>query len=71
MKLGLLGATFLVLLVLKLTGHIACSWWCVTSPLWSIPALFVVLLVADFVNEWIVRRRRAASINGGKAKAAP
>lgn len=35
--LGLLGATFIVFLVLKLTHVINWSWWWVTAPLW-IPA---------------------------------
>lgn len=32
--IGLSGATFIVFLVLKLTGYIDWSWWWVTSPLW-------------------------------------
>lgn len=38
--IGLCGATFLVFLVLKLTGHIAWSWWWVTAPLWM-PGCFL------------------------------
>lgn len=30
----LLGAVFIVFLVLKLTGQIDWSWWAVTLPLW-------------------------------------
>lgn len=28
-------ALFLILLVLKLTGYIALSWWWITAPLWG------------------------------------
>jgi hypothetical protein len=34
---------FLVFLVLKLTGHITWSWWCVTAPLWGGVALFFAI----------------------------
>ena len=33
--IGLFGATFLLFLALKLTGHIGWSWWWVTAPLWA------------------------------------
>jgi hypothetical protein len=48
--IGICGATFIVFLVLKLTGHIAWSWWWVTAPLW-IPVVIVlgVLLIAVVV----------------------
>lgn len=36
-----LGALFLILLTLKLTGVITWSWWWVTAPLWGPVALFV------------------------------
>ena len=39
--IGLGGATFLVFLVLKLTGTINWSWWWITAPLWGPLALFV------------------------------
>lgn len=41
--IGLFGATFLVLLALKLTGHIDWSWWWITAPLWG--GIALVLLV--------------------------
>ena len=44
--IGLAGATFLVFLVLKLTGHIGWSWWWVTAPLWGSVALFVAIMLA-------------------------
>lgn len=43
--IGLCGATFLVFLVLKLTGTIDWSWWWVTAPLW-IPIGIVIVLAA-------------------------
>lgn len=33
--IGLLGCLFLLFVYLKLTGHIAWSWWWVTCPLWG------------------------------------
>lgn len=36
---------FLIFLTLKLTGHIAWSWWLVTLPLWG-PIAFVFAFVA-------------------------
>ena len=53
--IGLFGATFIVFLVLKLTGHIAWSWWWVTAPLWGKFALVVVLLVV--VAVFVSRRK--------------
>lgn len=44
----LCGAAFLVLLILKLCGLIAWSWWWVTAPLW-IPLVLVALIVATFI----------------------
>jgi hypothetical protein len=43
--IGLGGATFLVLLALKLVGVIDWSWWWVTAPLW-IPAALVAAILA-------------------------
>lgn len=39
--IGLSGATFLLLLALKLSGAAALSWWVVTLPFWVVPALVV------------------------------
>jgi len=48
--IGIFGATFIVFLVLKLTGHIDWSWWWVTAPLWGGFALiFSVLILAVVV----------------------
>lgn len=43
--IGLPGLTFLVLLVLKLTGNITWSWWWVTCPLWGSFVLFVIFFI--------------------------
>ena len=43
--ISLSGAVFLVFLVMKLTGHIAWSWWWVTSPLWLGMAFVLGLLL--------------------------
>ena len=54
--IGLCGATFIVFLVLKLTGTIDWSWWWVTAPLWGGWALVLgmillaVILAAAFVG---------------------
>lgn len=52
MKLGFPGLLFLVLLVLKLTGHIAWSWWWVTSPLWGVFLLvFGICLLVEILKK--------------------
>lgn len=45
------GLLFTALLVLKLTGVIAWSWWWITAPIW-IPFLIAVILVIAFF--WLV-----------------
>lgn len=47
--IGLLGAVFLVFLVLKLCGVITWSWWWITAPLWGGAALAIVVFVAGIV----------------------
>ena len=48
--IGLTGVLFVVFLVLKLTGNIDWSWWCVTSPLWiPIALLGSIFIVAVFI----------------------
>lgn len=42
--IGLLGAVFLVFLILKLTGHIAWSWWWVLAPLWMPFGIIVAVI---------------------------
>lgn len=41
---SLLGVAFVIL---KLTGVIDWSWWCVTMPFWLGAALYAVLLTVD------------------------
>jgi hypothetical protein len=61
----LLGLTFLVLLVLKLTVRQDLSWWWVTAPLWGpiaiIGAIGLVgysgMLLYFAVREFVLRRR--------------
>ena len=59
--IGVLGATFIVFLVLKLLGKITWSWWWVTVPLWGGLALVLSLVVlgATMVGlaTWIGNRR--------------
>lgn len=52
--IGVLGATFLVFLVLKLTNYIDWSWWWVTAPLWGGFALVLGILAvaAVFIALW-------------------
>jgi hypothetical protein len=51
--LGLLGVAFVVL---KLTGHIAWSWWWVTAPFWGgialALAIFAVIIAFAIAKEW-------------------
>jgi hypothetical protein len=59
---SLVGLTFLVFLVLKLTGVIDWSWWWVTSPLWlaALAAFAALVLVGGlgFVIYRVVKRVR-------------
>ena len=41
--IGLFTVLFCIFLVLKLTGHIAWSWWWVFGPLW-IPITFLIIV---------------------------
>lgn len=45
MKISLPGAVFLVFLILKLTNHLAWSWWWVTAPLWGASAIALGIMV--------------------------
>jgi hypothetical protein len=45
--IGFTGLLALVFITLKLTGHIAWSWWWVLAPLW-IPALLALAFIAVF-----------------------
>jgi hypothetical protein len=49
--MGLLGWTFIVFLILKLTGYIVWSWWWITAPLWGGLLLGIILLGIVFALE--------------------
>jgi hypothetical protein len=63
--MNIVGWTFVVFLVLKLTGYIAWSWWWVTAPLWGAVAGFLVfvLLAAmgwvsfETLKEWAAKKK--------------
>jgi hypothetical protein len=79
--IGILGAVFIVFLVLKLAeiGPVAeWSWWWVTAPLWGLPALLlsaavvlgVLYLVARAVeglSNWRAGKARARELARRKA----
>jgi len=46
--LSLPVVVFVVFLILKLTDLVTWSWWWITSPLWIVVALVVVLAVISF-----------------------
>ena len=58
--IGLTGATFLVFLVLKLTGTIDWSWWWVTAPIWgtAVLAILAFLIYIAYVV-WQAKRRKS------------
>lgn len=43
--IGFVGLLTIVFITLKLTGHIAWSWWWVLSPVWIMAMLLVVLFL--------------------------
>lgn len=48
MKIGFFGLLAVLFIGLKLTGHIAWSWWIVLSPIWG-PPVFVIGMAAVVV----------------------
>jgi phosphoglycerol transferase MdoB-like AlkP superfamily enzyme len=46
---------FLIFLVLKLTKQINWSWWWVTSPLWIIFLIALVLIISSVVLSFILK----------------
>lgn len=44
-SIGFPGLLTLLLIALKATGTIACSWWWVFAPLWIGPAIVVLVLL--------------------------
>lgn len=66
----LVGLTFLVFLVLKLTGVIDWSWWWVTSPLWlaalaTVAGLLLVGVVGFAI--WRIVKHVRAKRKAGQA----
>ena len=57
MPLGFFGILFVVLLVLKLLGIIAWSWWLVTMPLWIGFVVLVISVVVMTVLDTPKKRR--------------
>ena len=45
MPLGFFGVLFVVLLVLKLLGIVAWSWWIITMPLWMGPVVLLICVL--------------------------
>lgn len=54
MKIGLLGALFLLFTTLKLTGTITWSWWWVTAPLWGGFALWFTVVVLILITAALI-----------------
>lgn len=54
--MGLFGATFIVLLVLKLTGLADISWWWVFSPM-LIAVGLGILGAGLYLIAWLIARR--------------
>ncbi len=46
---------FLIFLVLKLTKQIDWSWWWVTSPIWIIFLIALVLIVSSLVVSFVIK----------------
>lgn len=51
--LSLLGVAFVVL---KITGHLAWSWWWVLAPFWGPPAAVALFTVATIVFVLVAER---------------
>lgn len=60
--IGVVGVTFIVFLILKLTNVIHWSWWWVTSPLWisagiGIFAVIIMLIFGVFIFAFRDKRK--------------
>jgi Flp pilus assembly protein TadB len=64
--IGFLGLLTIVFVTLKLTGHIAWSWWWVLAPLWGplglVLAAVLLFLVWMVLVEYPAKKRRAAKM---------
>lgn len=54
--IGLVGATALLFVGLKLTHYIDWSWWWVLAPLWLGAALFVAIMMVVLVLSEVVKK---------------
>lgn len=54
--IGFLGLLAIVFITLKLTGHIAWSWWWVLAPLWMPLAVVLVMMLLTFLFVLAVNR---------------
>ena len=43
--IGFMGLLTIMLIGLKITGHIKWSWWLVTAPIWLIPVTVIVIII--------------------------
>lgn len=55
--MSFLSLLAILLIGLKLTGHITISWWMATAPLWAIPVTLIIVPLAlwtfaAFVSAW-------------------
>ena len=65
---GLSGATFLVFLVLKLTGEISWSYWWVTSPLWGPLALVASIFLISLPIIYLLQSRESQQLKDIRRK---
>lgn len=49
MKISFAGLLALIFITLKLTGHIAWSWWLVLAPLWIPVALYLMIIFMPII----------------------
>ena len=57
MPLGFFGILFVVLLVLKLLGVIAWSWWIITMPLWIGIVVLIISVIALVILDRPAKRK--------------
>ena len=56
--IGFLGLLAIVFIVLKLTGHIDCSWWWVTCPLWGPAAISLIVVIVAYIHGRLTIRKK-------------
>ena len=57
MPLGFFGVLFVVLLVFKLLGIVAWSWWIITMPLWAGPVILIICVLVLTALDRPVKRK--------------